>query len=130
MARQRYTITESDRPRAAGYIANRLHDDSYWLSAGGNPPEATETFQTAKSDRVTLNAWCEAWLSTDQWTSLKNALRAARKRDKGRSGKSAPPVHVTLSREAWQVLSDLAKRDKVTLSEWLVRRYRDEWAES
>lgn len=130
MARQRYSITKDDLSYAAKYVASRLQENDYWLSPAGNQSEAVEGFQQARGDYVALNSWCETWLSTEQWTTLKNAVRAARKRGRDHAGQNDPPVHVTLSREAWKIVSDLSKRDRVTLSEWLISRHRDEWLSS
>ena len=38
------------------------------------------TRQRLFSDPVTLNAWCEKWLSREQWQQLKTAARAAQLR--------------------------------------------------
>ncbi len=79
----------------------------------------------AIGDLVTLNAWIDRWLSEDRRKRLHNALRAARKRE--RDSRQEKPKTVTLTRQAWMILSDLARRDKVTLSEVIERRLEREW---
>jgi macrodomain Ter protein organizer (MatP/YcbG family) len=126
MARERYRVTKRDRSMVASYIERKLATDAYWVESEA----ARREFQGLSRDEVALNGWCEKWLSGEQWGQLKDSLRAARKRVADQTGDRNPPVHVTLSRSAWMMLRDLAKRDGVTLSEFLEGRLRDEWRET
>jgi len=125
MARSRYTITELDMAAALVYIGSKLRDP-YWPSEDTSAQvKAERGFRTAKRDPVTLNRWCEKHLNADQWVQLKNAIRAARKRTVDLS--RDPPKSVTLSHNAWRIISDLAKRDGITLSELIEDRLGKEW---
>jgi macrodomain Ter protein organizer (MatP/YcbG family) len=125
MVRSRYTITEPDMAAALAYIGSKLRDP-WWPSEDTTAQvKAERGFRMAKRDPVTLNRWCEKHLSADQWIQLKNAIRAARKRTADLS--RDPLKSVTLSHKAWQIISDLAKRDGVTLSELIEDRLGKEW---
>ncbi len=123
MARPRYTLSEGDYPAARAYVQRKLATQPYWL----DNLQGEDEWAQVKRDPLTLWQWCERWLDEEQWRQLKAALRAARKRRRERSGMRDPAVNVTLSRKAWLILSELARRDKVTLSDWLIRRHHDEW---
>jgi macrodomain Ter protein organizer (MatP/YcbG family) len=125
MARSRFIITRQDKAAALAYISNKLRDP-YWPSENtGRQIKAARKYKTAKRELVTLNEWCETWLDSAQWTQLKNAIRAARKR--AADLQRDPPKHVTLSHKAWQILSDLARRDGVTLSTLIEDRLGKAW---
>ena len=125
MARSRFIITRQDKTAALAYISNKLRDP-YWPSKDTTRQlKAQRKYETAKRELVTLNEWCEKWLDSRQWTQLKNAIRAARKRTADLSRDQ--PKNVTLSRKAWRIISDLAKRDGVTLSALIENRLGKEW---
>ena len=125
MARSRFTITRQDQTAALAYISNKLRDP-YWPSEDTTRQlKAERKYKEAKRELVTLNEWCEKWLDSAQWTQLKNAIRAARKRTADLS--RDPPKSVTLSRQAWRIISDLATRDGVTLSALIEDRLGKEW---
>ena len=125
MARSRFTITRQDKTAALAYITNKLRDP-YWPSEDTSRQlKAERKYKDEKRELVTLNEWCEKWLDSRQWTQLKNAIRAARKRTADM--KRDPPKSVTLSRKAWRIISDLAKRDGVTLSALIEDRLGKEW---
>ena len=67
----------------------------------------------------------EEWLSSAQWTQLKNAVRAARRRQADLS--RDPTKHVTLPHRAWLMLHELAERDEVTLSELIEKKLEKAW---
>jgi macrodomain Ter protein organizer (MatP/YcbG family) len=125
MARSRFTITQQDTAAALAYISNKLRDP-YWPSEDTTRQlKAEREYETAKREPVTINEWCEKWLNSAQWTQLKNAIRAARKRTADLSRN--PPKSITLSHTAWQIISDLARRDEVTLSALIENRLGREW---
>jgi len=125
MARERYTITDGDLGFAASYLSRKLQYD-YWLSDDvSRETKAQRAYRAAKRDAVTLTAWGEEWLSILQWTQLKNAVRAARRRQADLS--RDPPKHVTLSHRAWLMLHELAERDGVTLSEFIEKKLEKAW---
>jgi len=126
MARQRYTMTEFDLSAAEKYLHRKLHektlfdDDDRYINA-------KRAFSKARGDEIKLNRWCEHWLNTDQWIKLKASLRAARKRLNDYLDDNGPPVTITISREAWQILSSLSKHNKLTLSEFIIKRHEKAW---
>ena len=125
MARERYTITDEDLGFAVSYLSRKLKD-GYWLSDDvSRETKAERAYEKAKRDGVTLTEWCEEWLSSAQWTQLKNAVRAARRRQADLS--RDPPKHVTLSHRAWLILHELAERDAVTLSELIEKKLEKAW---
>ena len=125
MARERYTITREDWGFAERYLSRKLQD-GYWFSEDvSEETKAERADKKAKRDPVTLNKWCEEWLSSEHWTQLKNAIRAARRRKADLTREA--PKHVTLSRRAWSMLHDLAERDGITLSEYLEVKLHKDW---
>jgi macrodomain Ter protein organizer (MatP/YcbG family) len=125
MAKSRYVVTKGDAAFAVSYLSRKLQG-GYWPSEDtALQTKAEREYWSATRDGVTLTSWCEKWLDTAQWTQLKNAIRAARRRQADLS--RDPPKHVTLSHRAWLMLHDLAERDSVTLSEFIERRLEKEW---
>lgn len=128
MAREKYTILPAELPVVVRYLTRKCRE-GYWLTKDVSAEfQAAEEYETAKRDVVTLNAWCERWLTDSQWTQLKNAVRAARKR--ARDLTRDKPVSVTLSRRAWRILHDLAERDGATLSELIEQKLGREWLQT
>lgn len=125
MARQAYAITAGDLPIAIGYLRRKLRLEPFWLQ----DDQAGEEFSLHCRDAVTLNAWCQRWLDQSRWRQLKAAIRPARHRQRRQSGQG-PNIHVSLSRTAGLVLRDLAKRDGVTLSEFIIRYHYQDWLHS
>ena len=88
---------------------------------------AKRAFNRSKDDETKLNRWCETWLNSEQWIKLKDSLRAARKRLNDFIDDNGPPVTITISREAWLMLSSLSKRNHLTLSEFIIKRHEKAW---
>ena len=125
MAKQRYTITVQDHLSVLGYLESKQRNLMDWPT--DDPLERIRSDKELRlcRDPVTLNAWCEKWLSREQWQQLKTAARAARKRS--RNTHRAKPKNITLTHKAWRMLSALAKRDEVTLSEFIESRLEKDW---
>jgi len=126
MSRKRYIITPSDLSAAEKYLHRKLHEETLF-DDDDRYPNAKRAFSRARGDAIKLNRWCESWLNTDQWIKLKASLRAARKRLNDYIGDNGPPVTITISRDAWRILSDLSKRNKLTLSEFIIKRHEKAW---
>ena len=133
MAKPKYTIQEQDFSLVSDYIRKRLFDsDGAWIADkidsenGATYREAEDSFKKCR-DCVTLNNWCEIYLTKERWTQLKNALRAARKRERARTDKIDPVVNVSLSRKAWIILRDLAKSENQTLSDYIIQNHKEDW---
>lgn len=121
MTRARYTPRPEDWASIVAYVQRKLATEPFWLT---DTVQAQDHWRQAKRDLITLQQWCEQWLSAEQWQQLKAAVRAARRR---RQRTGDPPVNVTLSRQAWLIISNLARHDQMTLSEWLIERHYQEW---
>jgi macrodomain Ter protein organizer (MatP/YcbG family) len=119
MARQRYKLIESDRWFAHRWIEKKLEDPT-WLGEY-RTYKATRAFELHNESRTqnpteSLNRWCETWLKSDEWTQLKNAIRASRRRANQPGTKT-----VTLSHNAWSLLDYVATKEACTLSETIER---------
>lgn len=122
----------ADDVRAAvAYVERKLATQPWWLGEDhARDHQARQDWPNARRDPVTFRRWCEQWLDAEQRQQLQAAVRAARKRRRDHQGQRNPPVNVTLSREAWMILSTLARRDGLTLSQWLIRRHHSEWLQA
>ncbi len=133
MPQNRYEITKSDYPFAKQYLSRKFNEDLNWFYE--SPLEDPTAFTDARSEfwaikkPQELNDWCEEWISRRQWIQLQTAIRAARKRKKDMKSPDGGNKHIALSRKAWSVLSDLAKRDGITISEFIITRHVSEWME-
>lgn len=114
MARPKYLITPADSSYARRWVEGRLANPA-WLGSDRSW-ESHQDLSERTETAAELNAWCEHWLDSAQWTQLKNAVRAARKR-----ARMNDTVSVTLSRNAWGILSYWAEREYTTLSEVIER---------
>ena len=121
MPRPRYRITEEDFLHAEFYLSMRIRNFRVKLPEGISPLDMQEEYDGAvrsegrKQRLQLLNVWCEKYLSGAEWQKLKSAIRKRRERfrrcDEHRT--------ITITAKAHRYLSQLAKRDKVTLSEIL-----------
>jgi len=114
MARPKYCITPADSSFARRWVESKLANPA-WL--GPHTYEAHQSLVEREETASELNAWCETWLYEALWTQLKNAIRASRRR-----ARVDDMVSVTLSRNAWGLLSYWAERENCTLSEIIERR--------
>ena len=124
MGRKRHKITEQDLLAAWGYIQRKLKNETGWPVA--NNKRANKSLEESSITATELNSWCDEWLSREQWEKLRNAIIAARKRERDK-GSDQGTKHIDLNHDAWRLLSDLAKHEGVTLSKFLVSRHRKEW---
>lgn len=115
--------TGADFLAARAYVQRKLATQPFWLDS----PVALAAWANLQHDPLTLAQWCAHWLALPQQQQLQAAVRAARKRRRDHTGHRDPCVNVTLSRPAWHILSALARRDGVTLSQWLIQRHEQEW---
>lgn len=121
MARPEYTIDYPDFVHANTYVGNRLRDFSLKITDPDTIEQAKEEFLSISLSRPSndaasrLNEWCKTYLTGDEWKRLKESVRKRRQRWAG----SQVLKTVTISEKAHRLLSELAKRDNVTLSEAL-----------
>jgi macrodomain Ter protein organizer (MatP/YcbG family) len=113
MPRSRYQIAAADVEVVHRWIRDRLRKDAW----PDDCPRLTawDKFPYEKPTTKTLQRWCDRFLDAKQWQQLQAVIRAAR-RDLSQHRT------VRLSRNAHEVLSKLATRDKITLSE-VIERY-------
>jgi len=113
-------LNERDHYTRLKYLERKLTLDPTWLTQDDETKlKAENAFKVARGDKVTLQAWCEKWLNEAQKKQLNDAVRAKRSRQARKRGTGTKSV--TLSHEAWLILSENAKRDGVTLSKWITR---------
>lgn len=115
MARRKYKITTSDHWFAQRWIEKKIANPT-WLGERLTFT-AQQDFMKHHESAEELNIWSELWLSTTEWTQLKNAIRSSRRRARGVSN-----ISVTMSRYAWSILDFWAKREGCTLSEVIENR--------
>jgi len=121
MARARYQITPKDALSSWRWIRNKPND--YTMLDQDKAYQAEQSFKALQERweaQEALNAWAEKWLNHAQWTQLKNAVRAQRKRDRVSLDKK--PIAITLTPKAHLFLSSIAKHDNVTLSKVIEER--------
>ena len=119
-----FTIQPDDLRFAWQYLERKFALQPYWLESF----DAYDSFTGLARDAITLSQWCQQWLDREQCKRLQAAVRAARHRRRchDRPGRE-PPRHISLSQMAWLILSDLAKRDGVTFSEFIIQHHRQAW---
>ena len=133
MPRAKYSITKEDLTHAYLYLSDRLRSWSveFIEEAQGEPEsefdKAVDQSKYKPAERVVnLNAWCEKYLPTDEWTKLKHAIRKRRQRQQNYGDQTT----VTISTEAHKYLSRVAERDDVTLSEAVEYYLQKAWNSS
>lgn len=112
---------ENEFRQALRYIDRNLKLYDNWPGKDASDHErAKREFKRLRfaHDLDGLEDWCGRWLNDARRRKLLTALRARKKRGGSGAGKKT----VSLDPRAWLYLSELAKRDKVTLSEFLIRR--------
>lgn len=118
MARPAYKITFDDFRHTTAYLSSRIREfelefrdldvmetakDEYLKISRSRPSNAA-------AER--LQAWCDEYLSEEEWERTKSSIRKRRQR-------WAPPQPlktITITQKAHRLLRELAKRDDVTLS--------------
>ncbi len=126
MARPRKRFTKDEFKQALSYIDRKLKLDDSWPSGNLDGHErAYREFRRVRlrQDPDALQGWCERWLNEAERKKLLAALRARKKRERQEKCKKT----VSLDERAWLYLSGLAKRDNVTLSEFLIKRLEEEY---
>ena len=124
MGRKKYTISTEDLSAAVEYIQRKLMSDLNWPVADNQ--DAAESWKTAPETPKIVNVWCEEWLDSRQWKQLKNSLLAARKRNRDKKTGEAVK-HITLTPEAWGIISDLARHHNMTLSDFIIQQHQKQW---
>jgi macrodomain Ter protein organizer (MatP/YcbG family) len=122
------TQSTDDFRAAVAYVQRKLATELGWLGEDDTRDHAARiAWPRAKRDPLAFSPWCPQWLDRHQRRPLQAAVRAARKRRRDHRGHRDPPVNVTLSRQAWLIFSALARREGLTLSQWLIARHDADW---
>ena len=108
MPRPRYRIADDDVEVVHRWIRKRFQKKAW--PAAGLVLTAFDRFPHEKPTAKKLQRWCDRFLDAHQWRQLQAVIRSAR-RD------FSQQRSVRLTQNAHEILSNLAKRDKITLSE-------------
>jgi len=124
--RRKKRFAQDELGWALSYIERKMALEPGWpCSDKRSRKEAEEEFRRVKrkTDRDLLSDWCDRWLGATDRKRLLEALRARRKRERSMPSRKT----ITIDQKAWLYLSKLAKRDKVTISEYLVRKLEKDY---
>ncbi len=120
MPRPRFRITSDNYQAARDYLGHQIRNNTLGIKNAAalewNQLPHSLDRKKAQSYAELVNDWCEEHLDSEQWSKLKNALRARRKRLSDQIN-GDDKVTVTLSRRAWMKLSSVAETNGVTLSQ-------------
>lgn len=123
MTNHAYIIRQQDRSAAISFIDHQLHSQPGWLSeVESRRIMAEQEYQQARIDQDSFNAWCHKWLNEDQWAEIKQVICVIRGRQEKRSGYVELNKTISVTQEAWKILSELALKDQLSLSEVIVSR--------
>jgi len=100
MARPRYQLKNNDCQIVLGWLENKIINEPMRFPVPDNYAACLKARRELDSAshapsgdlHIELNAWAERWLTREQWTQLKNALRVAkyRGRHRGVNGSQNP----------------------------------------
>ncbi|MCC6916924.1 hypothetical protein [Nitrosomonas sp.] len=123
MTNQTYIIRQQDRNAAVSFIDHQLDTQPDWLSEiESRRAMARQEYQQARTDPDSFNAWCHKWLNENQWIEIKQAICVARGRQEKRLRYIEPNKTISVTNEAWKILTELALKDQLSLSEVIVNR--------
>jgi len=122
-----YSIDPRDELIVRRYIHKKLLVELAW----DLPVEVESSFEQRKRDAITLSQWCQQWLDAEQWQRLQAAVRASHYRQRVRQSpdRYGSHVHVRLSYQAWSILTQLAQRDGVTISDFIIHHHQTDYAD-
>lgn len=121
MARPNYTITADDFQHATAYLGHCLRTFRFDLKDLAMMEQAKEEFhaiprmRTGRPAAERLQTWCDTYLTESEWKLAKASIRKRRQR----WAPSKTLRTITISEKAHRLLSELANRDQVTLSDVL-----------
>ncbi|HRQ05200.1 MAG TPA: hypothetical protein PK580_04470 [Nitrosomonas halophila] len=122
-----YVIRQQDKNTAVAFIDSQIDKDPKWLGlVETRRAIAEQEYRAAQADSTSLNAWCRKWLNETHWGQIKNAINSAREQ-KEQLKRIEPHRTISLTHQAWQILSDLARQEGISLSEVIVNRLGKEW---
>ena len=109
------------------WIQNKFKDDYQFPVSDDDIARQIEAAETYKNinDVESLCQWCDKFLNEEQEKKLRATIRVARLRNKRRSGKTPNTYNITLSGAAFLKLKAVAVKEKITLSEAIMRHLDD-----
>ncbi|MDG9670572.1 hypothetical protein ONV78_22725 [Hahella sp. CR1] len=127
--RKKYDIQALDYEYAKRWIDNKFRDAAFPGGAEASPDRRRRAAKalTRAASHGSLNAWCEKWMTSPEWNSMKNAIRAARLRREKQRGTAVPTRGVDLNVMAHQIVSALAKAEGVTISELIEMKLKKDF---
>lgn len=119
MTRPAYQLNADDFRHATAYLGNRIRSFEIDFRDLSTIEEAKQQYYQLASSRPSkaaaerLQAWCDTYLTAAEWQLAKSSIRKRRQR----WAPTKALKTITISQRAHRLLSQLAKRDNVTLSE-------------
>lgn len=108
MPRAKYRIrTEEDYESAKRWLVKKFEQVG-WPNVE-DARKAQARFMLVETPE-SLQAWCDRYLTAQQWKRIRDYIRAARRN-------SDDYKSIKISANAWQILSDIAERDTLTYSD-------------
>jgi macrodomain Ter protein organizer (MatP/YcbG family) len=111
------------------YIERKLNNNWMWPDCD-NHHNARDMFDNLKRDPLTLQQWCDQFLNPNQWQQLKNAIRSHRRQNNSQKDDNKNYKSMKLKWRAHMILSDLAIRDRLTLSDTIEKYLMPHWKSS
>ncbi len=124
-----YVIRQQDRNAAIAFIEAQMSKNSLWpAETKSQRITAEQEYREARNNAASFNAWCRKWLDEIQWKQIKEAICITRNRQEESLKYIQPHKTISVTHHAWQILSDLAQQEHLTLSEVIISRLGGEAA--
>lgn len=118
-----YTIRQQDRKAATAFIDSQLGKDPKWFGTTESQRiAAKQEYLESRIDSIHFNRWCKKWLNENQWMEIRKAINMNRDRKEEIRRYTEPHKTISVTHHAWQILSELALQDQLSLSEVIVNR--------
>jgi len=118
-----YIIRQQDINAAITFIDHQLSKNSGWLvETESLRMVAEQEYHQARIEHANFNAWCQKWLNKSRWAEIKQAIFLARDQQEVKSKYIEPHKMISVTHQAWQILSEIALQDQATLSEVIINR--------
>lgn len=123
MAEYPYIIRQQDRKVATTFIDSQLSKDPEWF--GTTKPQhsaAKQEYLASRADSINFNMWCQKWLNEAQWMEIRKVISMHKDHKEKRQRYTEPHKTISVTHHAWEILSELALQDQLSLSEVIVNR--------
>ncbi|SFU31498.1 hypothetical protein SAMN05216339_101300 [Nitrosomonas eutropha] len=123
MAEHSYIIRQQDRTAATTFIDDQLSKDPKWFSTTESEYSAAkQEYLAARADSINFNTWCQKWLNETQWMEIRKVISMNKDHKEERRKYTEPHKTISVTHRAWEILSELALQDQLSLSEVIVNR--------